>query len=68
MPFQYDFVDSWIIRDSFGYVPEDEVSKATVFALANGYMSSRGSQESVQPSLPGVVGHHINGLYDSPTR
>jgi trehalose/maltose hydrolase-like predicted phosphorylase len=63
----YRFEDGWIIHDATDYVPQDEVSKATVFALANGYMSSRGAPESAPEHLPGVVGHHVNGLYDTPT-
>jgi nigerose phosphorylase len=63
----YRFEDGWIIRDATDYVPQDEVSKATVFALANGYMGSRGAPESAPLDLPGVVGHHVNGLYDTPT-
>jgi nigerose phosphorylase len=63
----YRFEDGWIIRDATEYVPGNEVSKATVFALANGYMSSRGAPESAPLDLPGVVGHHVNGLYDTPT-
>jgi nigerose phosphorylase len=63
----YRFEDGWIIHDATDYVPQDEVSKATVFALANGYMSARGAPESAPLDLPGVVGHHVNGLYDTPT-
>jgi kojibiose phosphorylase len=65
--FTYDYQDGWIIHDRAAYQPDDEVSKATVFALANGYMGVRGASESVSPRLKGVVGCHINGLYDSPT-
>ncbi len=64
---QYRFEDGWAIRDLAPYVPQNEVSRATVFALANGYMSSRGAPESAPPTLPGVVGHYINGVYDTPT-
>ena len=68
MPYDYDFLDGgWTIRDRAGYMPDDEVSKATVFALANGYMGSRGAAELLSPQLPGVVGHYVNGLYDSPS-
>jgi nigerose phosphorylase len=67
MTYEYDFVDGWLIRDRADYIPVDEVSKATIFALANGYMSSRGAPENVSPLLPSVVGHYINGIYDSPT-
>ncbi len=67
MAYTYDFVDGWLIRDRAGYSPADEVSKATVFALANGYMGVRGAPEGLSPLLPGVMGHTINGLYDSPS-
>lgn len=63
----FDFVDGWLIRDRAPLQREAEVRKATVFALANGYMGSRGAPESAPLDWPGVVGHHINGLYDSPT-
>ncbi|NPV65961.1 MAG: glycoside hydrolase family 65 protein [Anaerolineae bacterium] len=67
MAYTYDFEDGWRIRDRAGYSADDEVSKATVFALANGYMGVRGAPEGLPPTLPGVMGHTINGLYDSPT-
>ncbi len=63
----YEFIDGWLIRDRAPFQREAEVRKATVFALANGYMGSRGAPESAPLDWPGVVGHHINGLYDSPT-
>jgi kojibiose phosphorylase len=62
----YIFRDGWNIEDHAAYHVEDEVRKATIFALANGYMSSRGAPESASLAAPGIVGHHINGLYDSP--
>src|SRR5258706_12849290 len=67
MTYEYEFIDGWIIRDLAGYSLPDEVSKATVFALANGYMGSRGAPEFCSPRLQGVVGTYVNGLYDSPT-
>ncbi len=67
MTYAYDFLDGWVIRDRAGYVAGDEVSKATVFAVANGYTGSRGASEFLPPDAPGMVGHAINGLYDSPT-
>jgi len=62
----YTFRDGWIIEDHAAYDPHDEVRKATIFALANGYMSSRGAPESAPLSARGVVGHHVSGLYDTP--
>lgn len=67
MTYMYDFVDGWLIRDRAGYIPDNEVNKATVFALANGYTSSRGASEFLPPDAPGVAGHYVNGLYDSPS-
>ena len=64
---QYQFENGWIIHDLAAYAPANEVSRATVFALANGYMGSRGAPESAPLDLPGVVGHHVNGLYDTPS-
>ena len=64
MTHPYTFNDGWLIT---GYDLDHEVTQATVFALANGYMSSRGTPEHAPLDRPGVVGHHINGLYDSPT-
>lgn len=63
---QYSF-EEWMIHDLAAYAPANEVSRATVFALANGYMSSRGAPESAPLDMPGVVGHHVNGLYDTPS-
>lgn len=62
----YTFQDGWRIDDHAVFCLEDEVRKATVFALANGYMSSRGAPESAPLHEPGIVGHYINGLYDTP--
>ena len=62
-----DLINGWLIRDQTSPAASDEVRKATVFALANGYMSSRGAPEDTPPDRPGIVGHHVNGLYDTPT-
>lgn len=62
-----DLSNGWSIRDSAPPVGQDEVRKATIFALANGYMSARGSADDAPLDRPGVVGHHVNGLYDTPT-
>jgi len=61
----YDFRDGWIIRET-AYAPEEETSRATVFALANGYMGLRGAGEEISPVLPGAKGCYINGIYDTP--
>jgi len=62
---EYDFIDGWIIREK-QYKPEEESAKATVFALANGYMGLRGAGEELPPTIPGVKGCYINGIYDTP--
>ncbi len=61
----YDFIDGSIIRETT-YKPEEESAKATVFALANGYMGLRGAGEELPPTIPGVKGCYINGIYDTP--
>lgn len=61
----YDFIDGYIIREKV-YKPEEESAKATVFALANGYMGLRGAGEELPPTIPGVKGCYINGIYDTP--
>ncbi|MGQ9738944.1 MAG: glycoside hydrolase family 65 protein [Armatimonadota bacterium] len=61
----YDLIDGYIIRERV-YKPEEESAKATVFALANGYMGLRGAGEELPPSIPGVKGCYINGIYDTP--
>lgn len=61
----YDFIDGYVIRERV-YKPEEESAKATVFALANGYMGLRGAGEELPPSIPGVKGCYINGIYDTP--
>lgn len=59
-------VDSWTIRERV-HSPAEETSRATVFALANGYMGLRGAGEEVAASIPGVKGCYINGIYDTPS-
>lgn len=61
----YDFIDGYILRER-AYKPEEESAKATVFALANGYMGLRGAGEELPPTIPGVKGCYINGIYDTP--
>ncbi|HEY3414312.1 MAG TPA: hypothetical protein VGM51_14840 [Armatimonadota bacterium] len=60
----YEF-DGWRLRET-EWKPEEETSRATVFALANGYMGSRGAFEEADPTVPGIVGNYINGIYDTP--
>ncbi|HEY3266785.1 MAG TPA: glycosyl hydrolase family 65 protein [Armatimonadota bacterium] len=61
----YTFLDGWRLRET-QWKPEEESAKATVFALANGYMGSRGAFEEADPMEPGVVGNYVNGIYDTP--
>lgn len=63
----YRFENGWLIHDLAEYALGNEVSRATVFALANGYMGVRGAAESAPLERPGVVGQYVNGLYDTPT-
>lgn len=65
MSHQYELIDGWKIRET-KWLPENETAAATVFALANGYMGSRGAFEEADPTEPGVVGNYINGIYDTP--
>ncbi len=66
MDIPFDGFSGFTIEDAAPFDPGDEVRKATVFALANGYMSARGAPESAPLDVPGIVGHHVNGLYDMP--
>lgn len=61
----YDFIGGWVVRET-SYTPEEETSRATVFALANGYMGLRGAGEELSPAIEGAKGSYINGIYDSP--
>jgi kojibiose phosphorylase len=61
----FEFVDGWILRET-KWNPEKEDTRATVFALANGYMGCRGAFEEANPRTPYVVGNYINGIYDTP--
>jgi len=62
----YDLVAGWIIRETH-FNSERESSRATVFALANGYMGLRGAGEEIAASLSGLKGCYINGIYDTPS-
>ncbi len=57
--------DGWVIRES-GYHPDEETSRATIFALANGYLGLRGAGEELPAKRQGEKGCIINGLYDTP--
>lgn len=61
----YRFDDGWILREEC-FTPEEESSRATVFALANGVFGCRGAPEYLSPKLEGVKGTYINGIYDTP--
>lgn len=61
----YTFHNGWIVAEN-AYDQDESSSRATVFALANGYMGLRGAGEEVDPSLDGLKGCYINGIYDTP--
>jgi len=61
----YTFHDGWIVSEN-AYEAEESSSRATVFALANGYMGLRGAGEEVDPSRDGLKGCYVNGIYDTP--
>jgi trehalose/maltose hydrolase-like predicted phosphorylase len=61
----FTFHDGWIVRES-ERVPEEEVARSTVFALANGYMGLRGAGEEVPATVDGMKGCYVNGIYDTP--
>lgn len=61
----YEFLDGWTLRES-AYAPDEETSRATVFALANGVMGLRGAGEELSPTIPGAKGCYLNGIYDTP--
>ncbi len=65
--FDYALIDGWVIEDRQPFAIETETDKATIFALANGYQGARGVPEMVPARLPGLVGNHISGIYDSPS-
>jgi len=61
----YTFHDGWVVCEN-AYEAEESSSRATVFALANGYMGLRGAGEEVDPARDGLKGCYINGIYDTP--
>jgi kojibiose phosphorylase len=62
----FEWVEDRIVRET-KYVPGEETSRATVFALANGYMGLRGAPEEVPASRPGEKGCYVGGVYDTPS-
>jgi len=61
----YTFHDGWVVAEN-AYDADESSSRATVFALANGYMGLRGAGEEVDPARDGLKGCYINGIYDTP--
>ncbi len=61
----YTFHEGWVVAEN-AYEADESSSRATVFALANGYMGLRGAGEEVDPSRDGLKGSYINGIYDTP--
>ena len=61
----FEYKDGWIIADThFGY--DTEYTKASVYAMCNGYMGNRGTFEEMDPKRGLYVGNYINGIYDAP--
>lgn len=61
----FKFRDGWIIEDDqFSY--ESEYTKASVYALCNGYMGNRGTFEEMEAQKGLYVGNYVNGIYDAP--
>jgi trehalose/maltose hydrolase-like predicted phosphorylase len=61
----YSHEDGWKVVETV-FDASEASSRATVFALANGYMGLRGAGEEVAPDLDGLKGCYINGIYDTP--
>ena len=61
----FNYKDGWIIEDN-GFERNNEYTKASVFAMCNGYMGNRGTFEEMEPSEGLFVGSYINGIYDAP--
>ena len=61
----FKFENGWIIKDNvFSY--ESEYTKASVYAMCNGYMGNRGTFEEMEPEKGLYVGNYVNGIYDAP--
>ncbi|MDO8685710.1 MAG: hypothetical protein Q7J78_03460, partial [Clostridiales bacterium] len=61
----FKFENGWIIKDNvFSY--ESEYTKASVYAMCNGYMGNRGTFEEMGPEKGLYVGNYVNGIYDAP--
>ncbi|MFW5697097.1 MAG: glycosyl hydrolase family 65 protein, partial [Fimbriimonadaceae bacterium] len=55
----------WALRE-MNCRPDKESARATVFALANGYLGHRCAWEELDPAEPGIKGTYVGGLYDTP--
>lgn len=61
----FNYKDGWIVNDN-GFSYDTEYTKASVFAMCNGYMGSRGTFEEMEPQAGLFAGNYINGIYDAP--
>lgn len=61
----FEYEDGWIIRDT-GFDRESEYTKASAYALCNGYLGNRGTLEEIEATSGHLVGTYINGIYDAP--
>ena len=61
----FEYEDGWIIRDR-SFDRESEYTKASAYALGNGYMGNRGTLEEIPAHSGRLVGTYINGIYDAP--
>lgn len=61
----FTYQDGWIIKDH-GFDYESEYTKASVYAMCNGYMGSRGALEEIPADAGLYAGNYINGIFDTP--
>lgn len=62
---EFKLENGWVVVEE-GYHPGEEMSRATVFALANGLLGLRGAPEELSAREPAAKGFYRNGLYDTP--
>ncbi|MFQ3669635.1 MAG: glycosyl hydrolase family 65 protein [Fimbriimonadaceae bacterium] len=62
---EFKLENGWVVVEE-GDHPGEEMSRATVFAVANGLLGLRGAPEERSAREPAVKGFYRNGLYDTP--
>lgn len=62
---EFKLENGWVVVEE-GNHPGEEMSRATVFALANGLLGLRGAPEELGAGEPAAKGFYRNGLYDTP--